>query len=129
MLRWQPIASMVITVPLNARASSSFGMAVISLDFSSTLRCASTRLLPSAQAETIGTMACLPVARVPHKALPSIATTEPAVNLAIEPTQATKPFSNSSGSSAANTRLKVSCEGMPAGRLRNVFSHGSLASP
>jgi hypothetical protein len=41
---------MVTTVPLNSSASSSFGMGVISLDFSSTLRCASTKPLPSAQA-------------------------------------------------------------------------------
>jgi hypothetical protein len=33
MVRWQPMASMVTTVPLSPSASSSFGIAVISLDF------------------------------------------------------------------------------------------------
>ena len=70
-----------------------------------------------------------PVSRVPHKAFPSMATTSPAVSLAIDETQVTKPFSISSGSSAANTRLKVSWDGMPEGRLKNVFNHSSLASP
>src|SRR5664279_665848 len=115
MLRWQPIASMVTTVPLSSSASSSFGMAVISLDLSSTLRCASTRLLALAQAETMCTRVFLPASRVPHNALPSMATTSPAVSLAIDETQATKPFSIAAGSSAANTRLKVSCDGIPLG--------------
>jgi hypothetical protein len=39
-----------------------------------------------------------------------MATTSPAVNLAIDDTQATKPFSNASGSSAEKTRLNVSIE-------------------
>src|SRR5664280_2470868 len=81
MLRWQPIASMVTTVPLSSSASSSFGMAVISLDLSSTLRCARTRLLALAQAETMCTRVFLPAWRVPHNALPSMATTSPAVSL------------------------------------------------
>src|ERR1017187_2909132 len=59
MARWQPIASMVTTVPLSSSASSSFGIAVISLDFSSTRRWARTRQLVFAQAETICTMAFL----------------------------------------------------------------------
>src|ERR1039458_5358893 len=110
MARWHPMASMVITVPLNSSASSSFGMAVISLDFSSTLRCASTRPLLFAQAETICTMAFFPGSEAPRSDLPSMATTSPAVNLAIDDTQATKPFSNASGSSAEKTRLNVSIE-------------------
>lgn len=78
------------------------------LDFSSALRCANTSPLPSAQAETIGTIALVPGSSVPHNALPSIATTSPTVSLAMEPTHATKTFSNCSGSSTANTRLNVS---------------------
>ena len=57
MARWQPMASMVTTVPLNSRAARSFGIAVISLDFSSILRWPSTKLLVLAQAETRCTMA------------------------------------------------------------------------
>ena len=60
---------------------------------------------------------------------PSQATTSPAISLAIDETQAAKPRSISSGSSAAKTRLKVSCEGMPAGSVKNVFSHSSLSRP
>src|SRR5271157_1012202 len=82
------MASIVTTVPLNSSASSSLGIAVISLDFSSTRRCASTKLLLSAQAETMCTMAFLPGSQVPRSALPSMATTSPAVNLAIDDTQA-----------------------------------------
>jgi len=58
-----------------------------------------------------------------------MATTSPAVSRAIEETKVTKPFSNSCRSSAANTRLKVGCDGMPEGRAKNVFSHSRLASP
>src|SRR4051794_307864 len=43
MSRWQPIASMVTTAPSIAIRSSSFGTATISLDFSATLTCPSTR--------------------------------------------------------------------------------------
>ena len=114
------MASMATTVPLNSKASSSFGIAVISLDFSSTLRWASTIPLPSAQAETMGTNVFLPVSRLPHNAFPSSAWL-----LSTKP----KPFSISRGSSAANTRLKVSCDGMPEGSVKNVFSHSRLASP
>jgi hypothetical protein len=89
---------MVTTVPLNSSAASSLGMAVISLDLSSTLRWASTRLLALAQAETMH-QCLLAYFTVPHSAFPSIATTSPAVSLEIEPTQATKLFSNSAGSS------------------------------
>jgi hypothetical protein len=107
---------MVTTVPLNSSASSNLGIAVISLDLSSTRRCASTRLFVFAQAETICTMAFLPSSHVPRSALPSMATTSPAVSLAIDDIQATKPFSNSSGSSAEKTRWNVSCDGMPRQR-------------
>ncbi len=78
--------------PANSNAFSNFGMAVISSDFSSTLRCPSTGPLPSAHAETMCTSFFLPVSRVPHKVLPSMATTSPAVSLAIDETQSTNPF-------------------------------------
>src|SRR3954453_5785997 len=53
MSRWQPIASMVTTAPSIAIRSSSFGMATISLDFSATLTCPSTRRWCVAKAETM----------------------------------------------------------------------------
>jgi len=34
-----------------------------------------------------------------------------------------------SGSNAAKTWLKVSCDGMPEGSVKKVFSHSSLSSP
>ena len=95
-------------------------MAVISLDLSSTLRWASTRLLALAQAETMCTIALPPVLRVPHSDLPSMATTSPAVSRAIEPTHAANPFSNSFGAKAAKTRLKVSWEGNPARQAKRT---------
>jgi len=39
MSRWQPIASIVTIAPVMASMSSSFGIAMISLDFSATLTC------------------------------------------------------------------------------------------
>src|ERR1019366_9022591 len=74
------------------------GIAVISLDFSSTRRCPTTNLWVPPQAETMCTMSFLPGSQVPRSAFPSMATTSPAVNLATDDAQATKPFSNSSGS-------------------------------
>ena len=62
----------------------------------------------------------------PRSVLPSMATTSPAVSLAIDETQATKPFFNASGSSAEKTRLKVSCDGMPLGRVRKLLNHTCL---
>ena len=71
----------------------------------------------------------LPVSRVPRNALPSMATTSPAVSLAIDETQATKPFSISSGSSVAKTRLRYRAMECRDGRVKNVFNHSSLSSP
>ena len=123
------MASMVTTVPPSSSAASSLGMAVISLDLSSTLRCANTRLLALAQAETICTSVFLPASRVPRSALPSMATTSPAVSLAMETTHSAKPLSISAGSSAEITRLNVSCEGIPPGNFRKPLNHGRLALP
>ena len=52
-LRWHPIASMVTIAPLIFTSSSNSGMAVISLDLSSTLRCPRTSSWSQAQAETM----------------------------------------------------------------------------
>jgi hypothetical protein len=75
------------------------------------------------------TSVVLPTSRVPHSALPSMATTSPAVSLAIDDTQAANPFSNSAGSSPEMTRLNVSCEGMPPGNFRKPLNHKRLAFP
>src|SRR4051812_12956814 len=66
MSRWQPIASMVTTAPSMAIRSSSFGMATISLDFSATLTCPSTRRWRAAKAETMW-MGALPFVFWPER--------------------------------------------------------------
>jgi hypothetical protein len=50
-----------------------------------------------------------------------------AISLAVEPTQATKPFSSSGGSSRETARLNVSGEGIPSGQLQKPFSYLRLA--
>jgi hypothetical protein len=67
-------------------------MAVITFDFSSTSHCASTWPFASVQAETICARVFLLVSRVPHKAFLSMATTSPAVSLAVDETKARKLF-------------------------------------
>jgi len=62
--------------PLNSRARSSWGIAVISLDLSSTLRWAA-HVVDVGQAETRCTMALPSAWRVPLNALPSMVTTSP----------------------------------------------------
>src|SRR5580693_9083257 len=52
MSRWQPMASMVMIAPSIASMSSSFGIAMISFDFSATLTCPRTRRWRAANAET-----------------------------------------------------------------------------
>src|SRR3954470_16260360 len=44
-------------------------------------------------------------------------------------TQRAKQASNASGSSSMKTRRNVSCEGMPFGRARKVFSQACLLRP
>src|SRR5436190_419714 len=80
MSRWQPIASMVTTAPSIAIRSSSFGMATISLDFSATFTCPSTRRWRAAKAETMW-MGALPLDFWPERreVLPSMAITSAGV--------------------------------------------------
>jgi len=85
-------------VPLSSKADNNCGMAVISLDLASVLRCASTRLLALAQAETMCTIGLPSALAALRKLLPSMATTSPAVNRAVALTQSRKPFPNSTGS-------------------------------
>src|SRR5690606_39484122 len=65
-------------------------------------------------------------ARAAPPALPSLPTRRSAD---LAPVQARKHRSKWSGSSAANTRPKVSWLGIPCGRLRNVENHPCLALP
>src|SRR3954447_2552771 len=67
---------MVTTAPSIAIRSSSFGMATISLDFSATLTCPSTRRWRTAKAETMW-MGALPLVFWPERreVLPSMAIT------------------------------------------------------
>ena len=52
-LRWHPIESMATIAPLIFSSSNNSGIAVISLDLSSTLRCPRTSFWSQAQAETM----------------------------------------------------------------------------
>jgi hypothetical protein len=101
MSRWQPIASMVTTAPSIAIRSSSFGMATISLDFSATFTCPSTRRWRAAKAETMW-MGALPLDFWPERreVLPSMAITSAGVPTSAA-TQATKQRWNASASTAA----------------------------
>ena len=105
-------------------------MAVISLDFSSTATWPSSRWLAVAQAWT-RCKADWPLARSNdrRRVLPSMAMTCRSVASCRASIQPRKPFRNSSGSSRSKRRRKVSCEGMPLGRSRKVFSQSCLALP
>ena len=61
MSRWQPMASMVTIAPSIASMSRSFGIAMISLDFSATLTWPSTRRWRAAKAETMWMAAFRPL--------------------------------------------------------------------
>src|SRR3569623_1605572 len=70
-----------------------------------------------------------PLPREPRMVLPSIQTTSPSVSSATFFTQFKKHVSNSDGSKAANTRLNVSCEGIPPGSRRKFDNHSCFDSP
>ena len=79
--RWHPIASMVTIAPLILSSSSNSGMAVISLDLSSTLRCPITSFGPQAQAETMWMADWLElVSNDRRRVFPSTATTPSSVS-------------------------------------------------
>ena len=127
---WQPIASIVIMQPEISSAFNSCGMAVISFDFSSTLTCPNTKWLAQAQALTMS-IAPLPIPRSCERrnTFPSIAMTCPPISSLATLTQFMKQVRNSIGSIRANTRLKVSCDGMPFGNSKNVSNHSCFALP
>ena len=127
---WQPIASMVTMQPSSASSRSRRGMAVISLDFASVATCPSTSPLAVAQALTrcsgrlarprdraSGAASCR--RWPPPRPRPAAPTTR------LHPGQEAAP-GTAAGSSRANTRPKVSCDGMPFGSARNVRSQASL---
>jgi len=77
--------------------------------------------------------AALPAPRSCHRraSLPSMALTSasPPVAAWTPATQPRKHAAQRSGSSAAHTRLNVSCDGMPCGTSRNVASQARFALP
>ncbi len=114
----------------SASWSSSSGTAVISFDLPSTQRWPSTRPCSLAHALTTCRADCSrPWSNERRMVLPSMATTSRSNLSASESTQAVNPASNASGSISMNTRRKVSCEGMPFAKSRNVLSQASLLRP
>jgi hypothetical protein len=113
---------------LNSNTRNNCGTAVISLLFSSTLRCPKTKPFSSAQALTtyFGFLSAVSARR---SALPSIATISSGTAQRRLCVQFKNASRNSSGSKALKTRLKVSCEGIPLGRDKNVLNQSSLAFP
>ncbi len=80
-------ASLAATQPFSESSSKSLGTAVISLDFSSTAICASTKPWARPQAETMCSGDCpLALSKEPRSTLPSIATTPlcPALAIALK---------------------------------------------
>src|SRR5215471_1962873 len=69
MWRWQPMASMETIAPSITNMPRSAGIATISLDFSATLTCPSTRRWRAAKAETmwIGALAPLFLIGAAHR--------------------------------------------------------------
>jgi hypothetical protein len=61
--------------------------------------------------------------------LPSIATTSRSTLLVKDCAHRAKQPSNASGSSNMKTRRNVSCEGIPFGRAKKVFSQACLLRP
>src|SRR3954453_15246312 len=61
--------------------------------------------------------------------LPSIATTSRSTLLVKDCAHRAKQPSNASGSISMKTRRNVSCEGIPFGRAKKVFSHANLLRP
>ncbi len=93
-------------------------MAVLALEWSSTRRCSRTRR-----------GAPRPASWERRAALPSTATTWVRRAAASDCTQRMKQPSRGWRSSRAQTRPKVSCEGMPCGNARNVASQDCFRHP
>jgi hypothetical protein len=76
-------------------------------------------------------MAALPTPRSceRRRTFPSIAMTCPLITVLTALIQRIKLSWNCSGSIRANTRLNVSCEGIPLGKSKNVSNHSTFACP
>ena len=104
-------------------------MAVISFDFSSVFTWPRTTWFCADHALTMW-MNPIPGLRNERRSVfPSSATTPPVVSFATAAIHSRKACSSAVGFRLANTRPRVSCDGIPLGRWRNVFSQSSLASP
>jgi hypothetical protein len=127
------MASIVTTAPLRSSSASSLGMATISFSPSATAACAKTRRFPpwltNALTRWAMPLRSHPRSKLPRMLLPSTATRRPADSSTTDATQARKQRSNAAGSRRAKTRPKVSWDGMPPGRSRNVASHLCLQRP
>ena len=105
-------------------------MAVISLECFAVATCPSTTPRCVAQALT-RCKASWPVVRSPEQAkvLPSIATASPSKEPTTACTNCRSTRVNWCGSSKANTRPKVSCDGIPFGNSRYFANHFRLLIP
>ncbi len=119
---------MVTIQPLRSSNSSSRGIAVISFDLVSTATWPSVSRASQAQALT-RCSGFLPaaVSNEPRSVLPSMATTSPATAAPAASSHCWMQAINWAGSRRAKTRPKVSCEGIPLGKSRNVRKKSSLA--
>src|SRR5271154_2367147 len=121
--RLASIASIVTTAPASSRISRSLGMAVISLDFSSTATWPSSKRLSWAQALTTCRGFWLADRSSDARAvLPSMLISRPSSVSAKAATQLRKQSTNFCGSMARMTRPKVSWDGMPLGNSKYFFS-------
>jgi hypothetical protein len=114
----QPLASVVMMAPRTSRQRSSAGMPGISPPAPSTTACASKSCCSAAQTCSRCSAVPLPArSTAPRSVLPSIATTWPARSSVNARTQLRNVRSNSTGSSALNTRRNVSGAGRAVGQI------------
>ena len=123
---WQPMASIVIRVPVRSICSRSWGMAVISLDFSSVATW--PRAIPSSLAQAL-TMCSGPSPCAAscdrRQVLPSMATSRSGPPSSVRIASAIQSWKHcwkASGLSAMSRRRMQSREGMPLGSERNCAS-------
>ncbi|HEX4123500.1 MAG TPA: hypothetical protein VHY37_02160, partial [Tepidisphaeraceae bacterium] len=126
---WVPMASMLTTAPLMSSNASSRGIASISLLLWATATCPKTVWFSRTKALTRWAIPLLSQLRVKLRriALPSMATSLPRQLFTSSAVQALKHRSKASGSNSEKTRPKVSWEGIPSDRSKNVVSHLRLA--
>src|SRR6516165_1929802 len=124
------MASIVTVAPRTFNSCNNTGMAVVSLEWSAVATCPSTTPRSVAQALTRW-RASFPVVLSPdrRRVLPSIAIVWPSREPSTVCTNCRSTRVNCCGSSSANTRPKVSCDGIPFGNSRNFSNHFSLARP